>query len=570
MTNPIGIYERKAAGVYDWDPRALDAAERVGRLVAEHRTDIRVEHIGSTAVPGLPGKGIVDLATEVDADDVPAVTDVLLGLGFQRQPGPDPFPAIRPMLVGAIDVGGEPFRVHFHVQPRNHAVWSGGFARELLFRDALRADPELVRAYADLKRGIVETGRDGRVDALAYTHAKTVWIRDVYRRLGIGFEPIVPPATIGILGGGQLGRMLGLAARELGYRVAVLDPDPACPAAAVADRVEIGEYDDVDAALRLAADSAVVTYELEHVSAPLVEALDEHVRVRPGTYPLRVAQDRLDERRFLGRYDLATAPWREVRSTSDLRDAVDALGLPLRLKAATGGYDGRSQVRIASEDELESAFDRLSRQAGAAGLAERELDFEAELSVIVARAVDGETQTYPVARNVHDAGILVESAAPALIEPAIAEAAADIARRVATYLGLAGVLTVELFLLADGSLVVNELAPRVHNSGHWTIEAAVTSQFEQHVRAICGLPLGATTLLAPAAATVNVLGTGPVRTARLSGVEAALAVPGAHLHVYDKRLVRERRKMGHVTALGATVVDALATARAAQAQLGWE
>jgi 5-(carboxyamino)imidazole ribonucleotide synthase len=164
----------------------------------------------------------------------------------------------------------------------------------------------------------------------------------------------------------------------------------------------------------------------------------------------------------------------------------------------------------------------------------------------------------------------VESVAPAPIEQAIAEAAADIARRVATYLGLAGVLTVELFLLADGSLVVNELAPRVHNSGHWTIEAAVTSQFEQHVRAICGLPLGATTLLAPAAATVNVLGTGPERAARLSGVEAALAVPGAHLHVYDKRLVRERRKMGHVTALGGTPADALATARAAQAQLGWD
>jgi 5-(carboxyamino)imidazole ribonucleotide synthase len=284
---------------------------------------------------------------------------------------------------------------------------------------------------------------------------------------------------------------------------------------------------------------------------------------------LRVAQDRLAERAFLARYGIAAAPWREVRSALDLRGAIEALGLPLRLKASIGGYDGRSQVRIATESDVADAFERLGRPAGEPALAERELDFAAELSVIVARAVDGETRTYPVARNVHDAGILVESVAPAPVPAAVSAAADDLARRIATYLGLVGLLTVELFLLEDGSLAVNELAPRVHNSGHWTIEAAATSQFEQHVRAICGLPLGSTELVAPAAATVNLLGSGPERDARLGGVEEALAVPGAHLHVYDKRLVRERRKMGHLTALGATADEALATARDALRHLEW-
>jgi 5-(carboxyamino)imidazole ribonucleotide synthase len=566
---PIGRYERKSAGVLEWDPRVNVAAARVIELVRARRPDISVEHIGSTAVEGLPGKGIVDLATEVDADEVPSVTELLLDLGFQRQPGPDPFPAVRPMLVGVLEIDGAPFRIHFHVQPRHHPVWSGGYARELRFRDALRADPELRDDYARLKRGIVETGKDGRVDALAYTHAKTVWIRDVYRRLGIGFEPILPPATIAILGGGQLGRMLGLAARAMGYRIAVLDPDPNCPAASIADRVEVGAYDDLEAAKRLAAGSAVATYELEHVSASLADRIDEEIQLRPGNYPLRVAQDRLAERGFLTRYELAVAPFREVRTTDELREAAADLGLPVRLKVAIGGYDGRSQLRVRDKGEIDGALARLGRPDGEALLVERELAFEAELSVICARAADGDTAAFPVARNVHDGGILVESSAPAGVPDTVAAEATDIAKRIATYLGLVGVTTVELFLMHDGSLVVNEIAPRVHNSGHWTIEAAETPQFEQHIRAICGLPLGSTELLAPAAATVNWLGSGPERPAQPTGIADALAVPGAHVHLYDKRLVRERRKMGHVTALGDSPEAALATAREAHARLGW-
>jgi 5-(carboxyamino)imidazole ribonucleotide synthase len=380
----------------------------------------------------------------------------------------------------------------------------------------------------------------------------------------------MPPATIGILGGGQLGRMLGIAARAMGYRIVVLDPDPDCPAAAIADEVVVGSYDDVDAARRLGERSDVVTYELEHVAASLVDAVAALAPVRPGRQPLVVTQDRLAERRFVEAAGVDVAPWREIRTTAELHAAAapDGLGLPLRLKAATGGYDGRGQVRITHAAELDDAIERLGRGAGAAFLAERELAFEAELSVTVARGLDGVAATFPIARNVHDAGILFETVAPAPVLAAIAVRAADIGRSLAAAMDLVGTLTAELFLMPDGSLVVNELAPRVHNSGHWTIEAAETSQFEQHIRAICGLGLGATSALTPSA-MVNLLGTGANRTARLLGVDDALADPAVHLHLYDKRMVFERRKMGHLTALGPDIETALDHARTARARLHW-
>ncbi len=381
--------------------------------------------------------------------------------------------------------------------------------------------------------------------------------------------PILPPATIGILGGGQLGRMLGLAARELGYGVVVLDPDAHCPAAAIADRVEVGAYDDVTAATRLARSADVVTYELEHVALAVVDAVAAIGRpVRPGRLALKVTQDRLEEREFLEGIGVPVAPHRIVTDQASLATAAYQLDLPLRLKAATGGYDGRSQVRIAAVGELGNAIDLLGRPAGERLLLEKELPFECELSVVVARAGDGTVEAYPPGRNLHDRGILAESVAPAPIRDGVAARAQDLAIRIAEALGMVGVMTVELFLLADGSLVVNELAPRVHNSGHWTIEAAVTSQFEQHIRAICGLPLGSGRLRS-AAATVNLLGTGRRRVARLAGIPAALATPDVHLHVYDKREVFDRRKMGHVTALGQTVEEALSRARAGRAALTW-
>jgi 5-(carboxyamino)imidazole ribonucleotide synthase len=386
----------------------------------------------------------------------------------------------------------------------------------------------------------------------------------------VSLPSIAPPATIGILGGGQLGRMLAFAARSMGYRIAVMDPDPDCPTAALADRQIVAGYDDVGGALRLARFSDVVTYELEHVALAVVDALDSIVPVRPGRLPLQVTQDRIAERRFVEEAGAAVAPWREIRTTDDLRKAADKLGLPLRVKATIGGYDGRSQIRVGGEAELGGALERLGRPQGDPLLAEAEMAFDMEVSIIVARGIDGASAAFPVARNTHDEGILAESVAPAPVPPEITERATQLGEALALNMGLVGTLTAELFLMPDGQLVVNELAPRVHNSGHWTIEGAATSQFEQHIRAICGLGLGPTDALSPSA-MVNLLGTGRPRAARLEadGIGPALADPAVHLHLYDKHRVFERRKMGHLTVLGSSVEDALERARAAAAHLCW-
>jgi len=383
-------------------------------------------------------------------------------------------------------------------------------------------------------------------------------------------DPILPPATIGILGGGQLGRMLGFAARAMGYRIRVLDPDAGCPAAAIADHVEVGSYRDVAAALRMAHGCSVITYELEHIDAALVEALAERLPVRPGLTPLKVTQDRLAERRFVEDNGVPVAPWREVAAGDDasLAQAAATLGTPLRLKAAFGGYDGRSQVRIATRDGLASAWSDLGRPQGEPTLVEQELAFVSELSVVCARALDGHTRPFPPASNRHAHGILAESVFPAQVPATVAAEAQAIAVHLANAMDLVGLLTVELFLLPGDRLVVNELAPRVHNSGHATIEASATSQFEQHIRAICGLGLGSTETLRPAA-MVNLIGDGARRPARLRGISAATQDPAVHLHVYDKREVFEGRKMGHLTALGPDAATALARATAAQARLRW-
>ena len=371
---------------------------------------------------------------------------------------------------------------------------------------------------------------------------------------------VEPGATIAILGGGQLGRMLGLAAREMGYRVAILDPEPTCPARAVADRHVVAQYDDVEAALELVQGAAVATYELEHVSAAAVERIAAQLPVRPGLRALRATQDRLAERALLGSLGIPTAPWHAARCADDISAAGAEFGYPLRVKAAIGGYDGRSQVRVSTAAEVPTAF--------AGRVAERELNFAAEISVVCARDLEGRVVPFPVAWNVHDAGILIQTVAPAPIPPEVAAEAQSIAAKIVTALDVVGVLTVEMFLLRDGTLAVNELAPRVHNSGHYTLEACRTSQFEQQIRAICGLPLGSPEQHQPAA-MVNLLGEGTLRPARLRGLDRALEDPNVHVHVYDKLRVFERRKMGHVTAFGATTDEALERARAAHARLRW-
>jgi 5-(carboxyamino)imidazole ribonucleotide synthase len=288
-----------------------------------------------------------------------------------------------------------------------------------------------------------------------------------------------------------------------------------------------------------------------------------------------VTQDRLAERRFIRDVGEWTAPWREVRGVGEALTGAEALGYPLRLKSPRGGYDGRSQVRIASPDDVPGAVralggdDALGGDRGRPLLLEPEIDFERELSVVIARDRRGRSQAYPVGANVHDAGILAETVAPAPIHPLVAAHAREIGDAIARALDVVGVLTVELFQLRGGGLMINELAPRVHNSGHWTIEGAATSQFEQHLRAILGLPLGS---VAPrgVAAMVNLLGTGEDRPARLAGLEDALGDPGAHVHLYGKRRVFERRKMGHVTVVGADGAEALERARRARGALRWE
>jgi 5-(carboxyamino)imidazole ribonucleotide synthase len=564
--SPIVAYPTRPAGVYEWDPRVVEVHKRLAALINERRPDLMVEHIGSSAVPGLPGKNVVDLGIEADPDDVPAVAALLEELDFQRTVGTRAFPPTRPLLIGAIEHDGELFRIHAHVHPRGNRAFGLEHARDLAFRDALRGDPALREEYAARKRAIVE---GGTVNSYRYSLAKTEWIRGVLERIGVADPPILPPATIGVLGGGQLGRMLGFAARSLGYRLVVLDPDPDCPAAAVADQVVNGRYDDVDAGLAMAETADLVTLELEHVGINLVSRLDWEWPVRPGMFTVATTQDRIEERRFLEGEGAAVAEWREVGNTEELRDAATELGLPLRLKARTGGYDGRSQVRLDSPEDLDGAFGRLGRPDGASVLAERELVFAAELSVICARTVDGRSLAFPVARNRHDDGILVESVAPAPIPDGVAAEAQALVRQLAEGLDLVGTLTAELFLMPDGGLVVNELAPRVHNTGHWTVEACRTSQFEQHVRAICGLPLGSAELTTPVA-LVNVLGEGPDRPARVSGVDRALRDPAVSLHLYDKERVFERRKMGHVVATGRDVDEALDRARAAVAHLRWD
>ena len=566
---PIQPYVPQPVTVRDWDPRLLEVAARAADLVREVAPGHPVEHVGSSAVPGLIGKNIVDLVVPAEPEEIPAVVDALLAIGFGPQQGPAAWPATRPMLVGTLEHGGEAFQVHLHVVPHER----DDFREFVGFRDALRADPALRDGYVAAKRSVLE-GAHGPIDGRRYSTAKSPFVEDALFSHGIRHAPsdrplpLAPGATIGVLGGGQLGRMLALAARTLGYRVAILDPDPACPAAAVADEVIVGGYDDTDAALQLADASAVVTYELEHVGERSVAAVAARVPVRPGLTTLRLTQDRLAERRFLHGRGEPVAPWRAVRDVASARAAADELGYPLRLKAAIGGYDGRSQVRIADPSEVAAAVAALGGGPERPLLLERELEFEREISVTVARDRDGRTMAFPVAANVHDRGVLVETVAPAPVGPVVTGDAMGMAGRLARGLDVVGLLTVELFVMPDQRLVINELAPRVHNSGHWTIEGCLTSQFEQHVRAICGLPLGTPTEHGPTA-MVNLLGTGEDRPARVEGLEDALRDGGVHVHVYGKRRVFERRKMGHVTVIGHTADEALERARAAASRISW-
>ena len=345
-----------------------------------------------------------------------------------------------------------------------------------------------------------------------------------------------PGSTIGILGGGQLGRMLSIAAAQLGYKCHIFDPHEAPCATDVAAQFTRAGFDDRDALSRFGHAVDVATYEFENVPTAALDVLGD--KLRPGTRSLEIAQDRAAEKEFIEAADARVAPWRAIDGPGDIVAALAELGAPLVLKTRRYGYDGKGQVWVSDPSGAEAAWEAIGH---APAVAEGRVDFSAEFSVIIARGLDGDTKAYPVPRNSHEDGILRRSEVPAgdLIEAQAGEGV-EIARRIVERLGHVGVLTVEFFATPDGPLV-NEFAPRVHNSGHWTIEGAETSQFEQHVRAICGLPLGSPALAGTGATMENLIGKEVERWPEL------IDQPGTHLHLYGKGEARPGRKMGHVT-----------------------
>ena len=375
-------------------------------------------------------------------------------------------------------------------------------------------------------------------------------------------KPVLPGATIGILGGGQLGRMFALSARKLGYRVHTYEPSPDSPTGQIAD-VEINRpYDDAAALAAFADGVDVVTYEFENIPAEALDVLAARVPLRPGRDVLYVAQSRRREKEFLAQHGFPVVPHRIVSGPEEFAEAVAALGRPSVLKTVDFGYDGKGQQAIREGDLLPAIWEK---HGAPSGIVEAWITCEAELSVVVARGGDGAVKTFPAARNDHRHHILDLSIVPAPLPPAAIAEAERVAVAIAKEIGLVGLLAVEFFLTGDGRVLVNEMAPRPHNSGHYTFDACVTSQFEQQLRAVCGLPLGETALLSPVVMR-NLLG--DLWADGEPPWEKLLALPGLRLHLYGKTEARPGRKMGHYCVLAPTVEAALAIDAQAQRLLG--
>jgi 5-(carboxyamino)imidazole ribonucleotide synthase len=359
--------------------------------------------------------------------------------------------------------------------------------------------------------------------------------------------PILPGSTIGVLGGGQLGRMFAMAARRLGYRVHTLAPDHDTPTGQIADVEVNASYDDVDAIRAFARAVDVVTFEFENVSAAAAEAAEAHAIVRPSGRALAIAQHRIREKTFVAGLGIPVTPFAPVRTDAELRDAIAAVGCPAVLKTAAFGYDGKGQVAVASADRAGAAWEALGHSEA---ILEAFVDLDREISVIGARGVSDEWSHFAPIENAHAHHILDVSVAPADVAPEVAGRAIEMTRQVMKALDYVGLLCIEFFVTRAGELFVNEIAPRPHNSGHLTFDACRTSQFEQQLRAICGLPLGSPEMLQPAAAMANLLGDlwidGEPRW------PAALAFADVKLHLYGKSTARPGRKMGHLTATAAT------------------
>jgi 5-(carboxyamino)imidazole ribonucleotide synthase len=375
-------------------------------------------------------------------------------------------------------------------------------------------------------------------------------------------RPILPGSTIGVFGSGQLGRMLALVARRMGYRIHTYSPDSNSPTGQVADREVSAPYDDLDAVRQFVRGVDVLTFEFENVASSVADiAQEEGVPVRPGGHVLHTTQNRLREKTFLAAAGLPVTPFLAVRSQADLVTGLAQIGVPAILKTAAFGYDGKGQVRIDSPNGATTAWQSIGEQEA---ILEAFVPFERELSVVAARGVDGSFVHYGAIENSHRNHILDLSIAPARVPPEVATAAVELARTVLAKVEVIGVLCVELFMTGDGRLLVNELAPRPHNSGHLTIDAAVTSQFEQQLRAVCGLPLGDPTLLRPAV-MANLLG--ELWQRGEPDWAAALAHPAVQLHLYGKAQARPGRKMGHLTAVAEERTEALRLAQAAREAL---
>lgn len=375
---------------------------------------------------------------------------------------------------------------------------------------------------------------------------------------------------LGVLGGGQLGAMFTAAARRLGYRVAVWDPDPDAPALKQADLPLAAPFTDRASLDKFSTAIKAATYEWENIPAATVQALEQKVPVRPAPRILLIIQDRLAQKTFLASQKIPVAPFQAVASPDQLT-VPDAVGFPALCKTATLGYDGKGQWRLSGPDDVRALQNELRgqplRKAQGKWIVEQFLPFEKELSVLVVRGMDGDRRLYPVVENVHEAGILRTTRVPAAIDSKTAGQAAALANSVIDTLDGIGVFCVELFLMKDGRLFVNEVAPRPHNSGHYTLDACPVSQFEQQVRAVCGLPLGEAKLTSPAV-MVNLIGEDFTKATTDERIQAFFRQSGAKLHVYGKKSVRPGRKMGHVTFLAGTADAAWESATKLKQLLG--
>ncbi len=380
-------------------------------------------------------------------------------------------------------------------------------------------------------------------------------------------KKIYPPSTIGILGGGQLGKMLAQEAKKMGYKVITLDPTPNCPGAQVSDDQIVAEFNDQTAALDLAKKADVLTYEFENIPAATVAYLEEEgVPIFPSSQVLEITQNRIVEKKFLRELGIKTVSFQRIVNFSELKQVSQDLGLPAVLKTTRGGYDGKGQVVLKTEEDIRNIEESFFAQEL---IYEKFAPFIKEISVICTRGRNGQITTFPVSENIHRHNILYLSIVPARVSVEVKDRAAEIAKKVARGLEVVGAIGVEMFLLEDETILVNEIAPRVHNSGHYTIEACYISQFEQHLRAICGLPLGSTKLLSPVA-MVNILGEETSNNkAQLCGIDEVLAFPGANLHLYGKEEARPGRKMGHISVLADSISEAIRGAEKARSLLSW-